>query len=105
MRNRRFKPAIRRELILSAAVEVASTPGGWSLLTRQVIADAAGCSEGLVSRYLGDMQDARRAIMKAAVKGEIVEIIVQSIAAHDGYAVRKSLPSELKQKAIASLLG
>lgn len=105
MRNRRYKPAIRRELILSAAVDVASTPGGWSLLTRQVIANAAGCSEGLVSRYLGDMQEARKAIMKAAIKDEIVEIIVQSIAAHDGFAVKRWLPAELKQKAIASLLG
>jgi hypothetical protein len=75
------------------------------VLTRQVIAIAAGCSEGLVSRYLGDMKDARRLIMKAAIRDEIVEIIVQSVVAHDGYAVKKWLPSELKQRAISSLLG
>jgi hypothetical protein len=103
--NKRYKPTIRRELILRAAIESARQPGGWSLITRRVISTAAGCSEGLVSRYLGDMKDARRAIMKAAVKDEIVEIIVQSIVAHDGYAVKKWLPEALKQKALQSLLG
>jgi hypothetical protein len=105
MSNKRFKPTIRRELILRAAIESARQPGGWGLITRQVIANAAGCSEGLVSRYLGDMKDARRIIMKAAIKDEIVEIIVQSIVAHDGYAVKKWLPEALKQRAISSLLG
>jgi hypothetical protein len=43
--------------------------------------------------------------MKAAIKDEILEIIVQSVAAHDGYAVKKWLPAALKQRAIATLLG
>jgi AcrR family transcriptional regulator len=105
MSNERFKPTIRRELILRAAIESARQPGGWSLITRQVIANAAGCSEGLVSRYLGDMKDARKHIMRAAIKDEIVEIIAQSIVCHDGYAVKKWLPETLKQKALQSLLG
>lgn len=102
MTSKRYKPSIRRELILSAAIAAARKPGGWSLLTRQVIAAAAGCSEGLVSRYLGDMPSARRAVMKVAVKEEIVEIIAQSVVAHDGYAVKNKA---LMQRALASLLG
>lgn len=105
MTNQRFKPSVRRELVLRAAVEVARRPGGWSLLTRQRIAEEAECSEGLVSRYLGDMPSARRAIMKSAIRQEITDIIVQSIVAHDGYAVKRWLPAELKQKALLSLLG
>jgi hypothetical protein len=105
MSNQRFAPSVRRESILKAAIEAARRPGGWSLITRQVIAAQAECSEGLVSRYLGDMKDARRHIMRAAIKEEIVEIIVQSLAAHDGYAMKKWLPTELRQRAIASLLG
>lgn len=101
MSNKRFKPTIRRELILRAAIESARQPGGWGLITRQVIANAAGCSEGLVSRYLGDMPSVRKAVMKTAIREEILEIVVQSLASHDGYAVTKSL----KQRAISSLLG
>jgi AcrR family transcriptional regulator len=105
MSNKRYSPDIRRELVLKAAVAVVSKPGGWARLTREAIAKEAECSDGLVSRYLGDMPAARKAIMRYAIKHEILEIIVQSVAAHDGYAVRKWLPSELKQRAIASLLG
>lgn len=105
MSNKRYSPDIRRELVLRAAIEVARKPGGWAKLTRQLIADAAECSEGLVSRYLGDMPNARKSIMKVAIKDEILEIIIQSVASHDGYAVKKWLPAALKQRAIASLLG
>lgn len=105
MSNKRFKPTVRRELILKAAIEVAQQPGGWGTLTREAIARQADCSDGLISRYLGDMPKARRAIMRYAIKEEILEIIVQSIASHDGYAVKKWLPETLKTKAIASLLG
>lgn len=64
----KYKPGVSRGFnrakILAAAVEVARVPGGWSLLTRKRIAEQAKCSEGLVSRYLGDMKDARRDVMK-----------------------------------------
>lgn len=96
----RLKPHVRRELVLRAAVEAARAPGGWSALTRARIAGAAGCSEGLVSRYLGDMGSARAAIMRVAVRDEIVEIVVQSMVRYDGYRV----PRKLKQKALLSLI-
>lgn len=101
----RHQPAVRRELILNAAIITASRPGGWSKLTRQAIAREAKCSEALVSRYLGDIPTARKTIMKAAIKREILEIIVQSIAAHDGYVIKRWLPATLKSRAIVSLLG
>jgi len=97
MSSKRYKPAIRRELILKAAVDLAKQPGGWGKITRESIACAAGCSDGLVSRYLGDMPEARRAIMRVAIRLSISEIIVQSVVAHDGYA-----PKSAK---LANLLG
>jgi AcrR family transcriptional regulator len=101
MSNKRYSPAIRRELVLKAAVSAAGKPGGWARLTREAIAREADCSDGLVSRYLGDMPDVRKAVMRYAVRHEILEIIAQSVASHDGYAVKKNL----KHRAIASLLG
>lgn len=105
MTKHRYQPAIRRELILKAALIAAARPGGWSKLTRQGIAKEAGCSDALVSCYLGNMPKVRKAVMKAAIKAEIAEIIVQSIVACDGYAVKKWLPAALKHRAISSLLG
>lgn len=106
MTSKRYhEPSIKREIILRAAVEAARRPGGWSKLTRRGIASIAGCSDALVSQRIGDMPTVRRTVMKYAIKHEILEIIVQSIGAHDGYAVKKWLPAALKQRAIATLLG
>jgi len=99
----RHKPAVRKALILEAAVEVASLPGGWSAFTRDAIAKQAACSDGLVSRYLGDIPEARKLVMRQAIKREILSIIVQSLAAQDGYAKKGWLPASLKLKAIESL--
>lgn len=101
MSNKRYSPDIRRELVLKAAVAVASKPGGWARLTRDAIAREAECSDGLVSRYLGDMSKARRRVFRYAIKHEILEVIAQSVAAHDGYAVKASL----RQRALQALLG
>lgn len=89
MKCKRYKPAVRREMILKNAVRLARVNGGWACLTRALIAEYAECSEALVSRYLGDMVAVRKAIMKVAVKNDYQEIISASLAMHDGYA-RKS---------------
>ena len=105
MNTKRHQPTIRREMILNAGLSVARRPGGWVRLTRRAIAKEAGCSEALVSRYLGDIQSARRPIMKAAIRLGLTEIIAQSLAAHDGYAVACGLSQSLRTKAISALLG
>lgn len=91
----------RSAQILQAAITEARCPGGWGTLTRQRIAQSAGCSEGLVSRYLGDMLEVRYWVMKEAVRGEILEIIAQAFV-RDGdiYGV----PRKLQRKALESLL-
>lgn len=101
MTVKRFEPATRKRMLIEAAIEAARQPGGWSRLTRESIAKQAECSDGLISRYLGDMANVRKVIMRVAVKREIREIIAQSIAAHDGYTIK----SELRQRSISSLLG
>lgn len=105
MHKQLTKGEIRSAQVLEAAIAVARKPGGWGTLTRQKIAAQAECSEGLVSLYMGDMIEARHWIMKAAVRREMTEIIVQSLVACDGYAVKKWLPAKLKRKALESILG
>lgn len=101
----KHKPGVKRgftrEIMLSAAIETARVPGGWSTLTRERIAQTAGCSDGLISLYLGDMENTRRCIMREAVRQEILEIIRQSLVAYDGYPV----PKELKRRSLLSLIG
>lgn len=99
------KARARRKILLNTAVSIASQPGGWAKLTRRAIAKQSECSEGLVSLYLGDVPTIRRTVMKTAIREGIVCIIIQSMAAHDGYAVARWLPKSLRTKAINSLLG
>lgn len=105
MTVKRFEPATRKRMLIEAAVEVARQPGGWSKLTRESIARQGECSDGLISRYLGDMASVRKVVMRVAVKRKIAEIIVQSLAAHDGYAIKKWLPADLRKRSISLLLG
>ena len=50
----RANPELRKEHILSVAVTMAETDG-YSKITRDKIAEAAGVSMGLVTRYFGTM--------------------------------------------------
>lgn len=97
-----YSIASRGDMLIAVALALAVKPGGWCSLTRSRIAIAANCSDALVSRALGTMVEVRRRIMREAIRKEMVEIIVQSIAAHDGY-VPKLTPS-LRRKALSSLL-
>ena len=99
---KRFKPRVRREMILIAALRVARRPGGWSSMTRAKIAKDAHCAEGLVSVYLGSMDSVRRHVMKAAIKYEYLDLIAQGLATGDKYAL--GLSPVLQHKALSSLM-
>lgn len=95
-------PYIRKDKILRAAIKASCRPGGWIALTRAAIASHAECSDGLVSRYLGSMEDARRLILAVAIDEEIIPIIAQHLAFTGGAA---KIPVALKQKALRTLSG
>lgn len=99
-----IKSANSRDRILKAAVELAQRPGGWSTLTRSRIAGAADCSDGLVSKHLGKMDNVRKEVAHYAVRNQVVSILTQSLAAHDGYVVKSWLPKALRLKALKALV-
>ena len=97
----RLKPEARRDQILTAALQVAAKPNGWSYLNRRAVANAANCSEGLVSKYFGTVKKLRKTVMVTAVSREILPIIIQGIMAQDKCALKA--PFALKAAAIQSL--
>lgn len=103
MTRRRLIPSDRKTEILTAAIKVASRPGGWSTLTREAVAREAQCTDGLVSRYFGTMISFRRTIMRHAIKVDNLPIIAQGLASGDKYAI-KAAP-ELKARALNTLTG
>jgi len=96
----RANPELRKAHILNVAVSMAMV-AGYNKITRDKIAEGAGVSMGLVTRYFGTMGQLKTAIMRRAVKQGIAEIIAQGLANGDDHA--KRAPAELKAEA-ATLL-
>ncbi len=96
----RTDPALRRDHILDAAIELAKR-SSYDKITRDAVADRAGISVALVSRYFGTMPQLKRAIMWAAVTREVPEIIAQGLAQKDKHAAKA--PEGLKSRAVALL--
>lgn len=95
-----MKPADRKKQILDASVKIAKTRG-YNHITREDIASEAQCATGLINRYFQTMLQLRRAVMRAAVKQGVLEIVAQGIVAKDPQAMKAS--EELKNRALASL--
>jgi len=96
----RANPELRREHILSTAMILAQK-GHYNKLTRDKVAEAAGVSMGLVSRYFGSMDQLKTAIMRRAVKQSLAVIVAHGIANGDEQA--KKAPAELRAEAHAIL--
>ena len=92
----RVSPALRREQILLVAIEMARE-GGYGKITRDAIAEQAGVSMGLVTRYFETMPQLRRDLMRAAVRGEVLEVIAQGLT--DGNPYAKKASAEVKARA------
>ena len=103
MTKKRLLPDDRKLEILNAAMKVAGRPGGWAKLTRAAVAECAGCSEGLISKYFGTMISFKRAIMRAAIQDSNLSVVAQGLAAGDKCA--QKAPSELKAAALNTLAG
>lgn len=98
----RLQPEKREQEILDAALRVATREGGWSSLTRAAVAIEAGCTDGLVSKYFGTMNNFRRRIMRAAIENEDLSIVAQGLARGDKVAQKAN--DDLKSRALSTLL-
>ena len=93
----RANPTLRRNQILNVALDLAKEIG-YNKMTRDGIAERAGISMGLVTKYFKTMTQLRRAVIRAAIACEIPEIIAQGLANKDDHALKA--PDKLKAKAI-----
>jgi AcrR family transcriptional regulator len=93
----RLKPEDRKQEILEAAVRLARVDG-YSNITRDNIATAAGVSMGLVNHHYGTINQLKRAVMRAAISREILSIIAEGIVLKDKVALKVS--EELRKRAL-----
>lgn len=98
----KLTPRVRCELILTAALQLASEPGGWNALTLTKIAKQAHCTHGLVLHHFGSIAALRRKLVKTAIKQENFDVLTQALIANDPEANR--MKPLLRQKAFAHTL-
>lgn len=98
----RLKPEERKEQILEAAIKLAKREG-YNNIRRDDVAAAANVSMGLVNAYFKTIKQLKRAVMRAAIHREILEIIAQGMLAKDNLVAKIS--DDLKQRAANHLIG
>lgn len=96
----RLKPEVRKAEILEAAL-IAARKMGFAAVRQKDIADQAKCGFGTVSLYFSTMKQMRRAIMRAAVERQDLQLIAQGLGIGDSDA--RKAPEPIKLKAIALL--
>lgn len=89
VRKLRLAPTIRKDQILEAAVTVA-TDRGFNKLTRESVAGIAECSVALINTYYSTMTKLRRAVMRVAVKREILPVIAYGLVTGNQQALKAS---------------
>lgn len=96
----RMKPAIRKQQILDAAVELA-VEKGYRNITRKDVAIASKSASGLIGRYFKTVAGLKRAIVETAIEREIMPILAENLSIKGEET--KSLSPELKEKVILYL--
>lgn len=100
MSSKRLDPALRKEQIIAAGLELAKSKGFYNV-TREMIAEKSGCVGGTIQYHFSTMTVLRRDIMRAAVRKEVLEVIAQGIVNKSKVALRVS--PELRKRALAVL--
>lgn len=95
---KRLYPEERHDRLLLAALELARTVG-YMRVTLEGIARQAGVTHGLVTHYLGRIDDVRDMLVQLAVDTEVVEVVAQGLAARHPAALAAS--TELQVRAVA----
>lgn len=99
--KKRVNPELRKDHILSVAIDLAAEKG-FNNVTRSDVAEAAGVSTGTVSKHFGTMDQLRNDIVRRAIKSEVLKIIAQAIASGNRHV--KKIDTELKERALKCLI-
>lgn len=103
-KNKRLSPHVRAVELTAVALQLAKTHG-LGKLTRDQIAIEAGVAPGLVSLRLGTMPQMRRSIMRAAVAGEVLEVVAEGLAQRPPDQHALAAPESVRRAAAALMAG
>jgi len=98
--KKRLSKDVRKDHILRTAL-VAAKEVGYTSVTRNILSARAKVSPGLITHYFGTMEQLKRAVMRAAISLEVLEVIAQGLSMGDKNAQKAS--DELKARAAKTL--
>jgi len=99
--SKRFKPEVRKEQIIDAAIGIVEG-GGFSSLDRQTVARVVGVSGQTINHYFGTLKQLERAVKRAAIAKPSYSVIAQLIVMKD--ATVENLDAETKRRALGGFL-
>ena len=100
--TKRTPTKVRKEEILSAALDIAKT-SGLAAVSGKKIAAALGIGRTGIMHHIISMHELRCAVMRRAIKTEELVIIAQGLAAGDPIA--QEAPEGLRRRAADMLVG
>ena len=92
----------RKQEIVEAALRIAEEVGLCGV-TRDEVADRAGCSAGLVNHYFGTMSQLQRATIGEAVRVRNLTVLAQGLVM--GHPKARNAPEEMRRAAADSIVG
>ena len=97
---KRLNPKVRKGEILAAAIKLAESET-YCHVSRQQIAEVAGTSPPLITRYFKNMDELRDAVMREAIRIPALHVIAQGLAG--GCPIAKAAPEQVRLDALASI--
>lgn len=101
MKQRRLKPADRRQEILVAALKLAIKLG-YEKVGRERIAEAIGITGTGIQYHFKTIKKLKQSLMLYAIESECLHVIAQGLVRGDVYA--KKAPLALRRKALNYIL-
>lgn len=90
-----------KQLILDTAYHMA-VDNGFSSLTRDSVAIAAGVAQGTINHQFGTMEALRDAVMQLAIESGDLPIIAHGLSI--SHPVARTAPDDVKRQALDTLL-
>lgn len=99
--KKRFKPEVRKEQIIDAAINIVEGDG-FAALDRQTVARVVGVSGQTINHYFGTLKQLERAVKRAAVAKPSYNVIAQLIVMNDPTV--DEIDAETKRRALGGFL-
>lgn len=101
MTNKRTPTKVRKEEILSAALDIAKT-SGLAAVSGKKIAAALGIGRTGILHHIVSMHELRCDVMRRAIEAEELAVIAQGLATGD--LIAQEAPEDLRRRAVEMLV-